>query len=134
MPLPDRPMRVTMVNKYYWPPHLGGVETHLRDISEGLVDYSGAQVRAIVCNESAERAEETIGGVDVVRLPRQFALSSAPIALSMQPRKLAATRWLASHRPCGREHSYRDCVCSDSALCNQAALSLMENTRLHRTA
>jgi glycosyltransferase involved in cell wall biosynthesis len=83
MPLPDRPMRITMVNKYYWPPHLGGVETHLRDISEGLVDYSGAQVRAIVCNESAERCEEAIGGVDVVRLPRQFALSSAPIALSM---------------------------------------------------
>ena len=83
MPLPDRPMRVTMVNKYYWPPHLGGVETHLRDISEGLVEYSGAHVRAIVCNESAERVEETIDGVEVVRLPRQFALSSAPIALSM---------------------------------------------------
>ena len=76
-------MRVTMVNKYYYPPHLGGVETHLRDISEGLVEHAGAHVRAIVCNESAERAEETINGVDVVRLPRQFALSSAPVALSM---------------------------------------------------
>jgi len=40
-------------------------------------------VRAIVCNESRERADETICGVEVVRLPRQFALSSAPIALSM---------------------------------------------------
>jgi len=87
MPLPDRPLRVTMVNKYYWPPHLGGVETHLRDISEGLVEYAGAQVRAIVCNESREHAEDRIGGVDVVRLPRQFALSSAPVALSM-PRVL----------------------------------------------
>ena len=83
MALPDRPLRVTMVNKYYYPPHLGGVETHLRDISEGLVEHAGAKVRAIVCNESGERAEETIGGVDVVRLPRQFALSSAPVALSM---------------------------------------------------
>ena len=84
MPLPaDRPLRVTMVNKYYYPPHLGGVETHLRDISEGLVEHAGARVRAIVCNESGERAEETIGGVDVIRLPRQFALSSAPVALSM---------------------------------------------------
>lgn len=82
-------MRVTMVNKYYYPPHLGGVETHLRDISEGLVQHAGAHVRAIVCNESNERAEETIGGVDVVRLPRQFALSSAPVALSM-PSVLAA--------------------------------------------
>ncbi|NTW28718.1 MAG: glycosyltransferase [Coriobacteriia bacterium] len=83
MPLPERPLRVTMVNKFYYPPHLGGVETHLRDISEGLVEHAGANVRAIVCNESRERIEETIGGVDVVRLPRQFALSSAPIALSM---------------------------------------------------
>jgi rhamnosyl/mannosyltransferase len=83
MPLPDRPLRVTMVNKYYYPPHLGGVETHLRDISEGLIEHAGAKVRAIVCNESGERVEESVGGVDVVRLPRQFALSSAPIALSM---------------------------------------------------
>ena len=83
MPLPDRPMRVTMVNKYYWPPHLGGVETVVRNLSEGLVEHAGAEVRAIVCNEGRERVEETIAGVDVVRLPRQFALSSAPIALSM---------------------------------------------------
>jgi len=88
--LPEgRPLRVTMVNKYYYPPHLGGVETHLRDISEGLVEHAGAQVRAIVCNESRERAEESVDGVDVLRLPRQFALSSAPIALSM-PSVLAA--------------------------------------------
>ena len=82
-------MRVTMVNKYYYPPHLGGVETHLRDISEGLVEHAGARVRAIVCNESTQRAEETVGGVEVVRLPRQFALSSAPVALSM-PAALSA--------------------------------------------
>ena len=83
MPLPERPVRVTMVNKYYYPPHLGGVETVVRDTSEGLVKHAGAQVRAIVCNESRERSEESVGGVDVVRLGRQFALSSAPVALSM---------------------------------------------------
>jgi glycosyltransferase involved in cell wall biosynthesis len=89
MPLPDRPMRVTMVNKYYWPPHLGGVETVVRNLSEGLVAETGALVRAIVCNESTERVDDEIGGVEVVRLGRQFALSSAPIALSM-PSVLAA--------------------------------------------
>ncbi|MDO9173273.1 MAG: glycosyltransferase, partial [Actinomycetota bacterium] len=92
MPPPDSPLRVTMVNKYYYPPHLGGVETHLRDISEGLVEYAGAQVRAIVCNEGGTRVEESIGGVDVVRLPRQFSLSSAPIALSMPGELRAETR------------------------------------------
>ena len=79
----DRPMRVTMVNKYYYPPHLGGVETVVRYLSEGLVEHAGAQVRAVVSNEAKTRAEETIAGVDVIRLPRQFALSSAPIALGM---------------------------------------------------
>jgi rhamnosyl/mannosyltransferase len=79
----DRPLRVTMVNKHYYPPHLGGVETVVRNMSEGLVKYAGAQVTAVVSNESRSRAEETIAGVNVIRLPRQFALSSAPIALGM---------------------------------------------------
>ena len=83
-------MRVTMVNKYYWPPHLGGVETVVRNLSEGLVAETDARVEAIVANEGRERVEETIAGVDVVRLPRQFALSSAPIALAM-PGAIAAT-------------------------------------------
>jgi rhamnosyl/mannosyltransferase len=87
MPLPDRPLRVTMVNKYYYPPHLGGVETVVRNLSEGLVAETGADVRAVVSNEGGERVDEMVGGVEVVRLPRQFALSSAPIAFSM-PRTL----------------------------------------------
>ncbi len=83
----DRPLRVTMVNKYYSPPHLGGVENVVRILSEGLVEHAGAQVRALVSNESRERVEERIGGVEVVRLPRQLALSSAPVAAGM-PRAL----------------------------------------------
>jgi glycosyltransferase involved in cell wall biosynthesis len=84
--LPDRPLRVTMVNKYY-PPHLGGVETVVRTLSEGLAEHAGAQVRALVSNQGRRRLEEAIGGVDVVRLPRQLALSSAPVAAGM-PRAL----------------------------------------------
>ena len=79
----EHSLRVTMVNKYYSPPHLGGVETVVRTLSEGLVEHAGAQVRALVSNESRERLEETIGGVDVVRLPRQLALSSAPVAAGL---------------------------------------------------
>jgi glycosyltransferase involved in cell wall biosynthesis len=83
MKLPERPLRVTMVNKYYSPPHLGGVETVVRTLSEGLVEHAGVRVRALVSNESRERVEETIGGVDVVRIPRQLALSSAPVAAGL---------------------------------------------------
>ncbi len=93
MPLPaDRALRVTMVNKYYSPPHLGGVETVVRYLSEGLVAHANAEVTAIVCNESRSRIEETIAGVRVQRLPRQFALSSAPIALAMPGVLRAAAR------------------------------------------
>ena len=77
-------MRVTMINKYYSPPHLGGVEMVVRTLSEGLIEHGGVQVRALVSNESRERVEETIGGVRVIRLPRQLALSSAPVALGMR--------------------------------------------------
>jgi len=93
MPLPvDRAPRITMVNKYYSPPHLGGVETVVRYLSEGLVEHADANVTAVVCNESGTRSEETIAGVRVLRLPRQFALSSAPIALSMQGELRAQAR------------------------------------------
>lgn len=93
MPLPaDRALRVTMVNKYYSPPHLGGVETVVRYLSEGLVAHAGTEVTAVVCNESRAHAEETIAGVRVQRLPRQFALSSAPIALAMPGVLRAAAR------------------------------------------
>ena len=80
---PERPLRVTMVNKYYSPPHLGGVETTVRLLSEGLIEHAGARVRALVSNEGRRRVEETLGGVDVVRLPRQLALSSAPVAAGL---------------------------------------------------
>ncbi|MDZ4168901.1 MAG: glycosyltransferase [Coriobacteriia bacterium] len=71
-------MRVSMVNKYY-PPHLGGIEFHLRDLAEGLVTHAGAQVRAIVCNGENSRVEERVDGVDVVRLPRATEFSSTPL-------------------------------------------------------
>jgi rhamnosyl/mannosyltransferase len=81
--MPEPRLRVTMVNKYYWPPHLGGVEAVVRHLSEGLVTLADADVRALVAGEGRERLEETIGGVRVVRLPRQMALSSAPVAAAM---------------------------------------------------
>lgn len=73
------PLRVTMVNKYY-PPHLGGIEYHLRDLAEGLVSEGRAHVRAIVCNGENRRAEDVVNGVEVVRLPRAVEASSTPIA------------------------------------------------------
>ncbi len=93
-----------MVNKYY-PPHLGGVEFHMRDLAEGLVEHDAAQVRALVCNGENARVEETINGVDVVRLPRATELSSTPISwgfsreLRAEARRVPAPDVLHFHFP-----------------------------------
>lgn len=74
-------MRVTMINKYY-PPHLGGIEYHLRDLSQALV-ARGHEVRALVANEGPMAVVETVDGVDVVRLGRAFAYASTPVVPGM---------------------------------------------------
>jgi rhamnosyl/mannosyltransferase len=80
-------MRVTMVNKYY-PPHLGGIEYHLRDLSSELV-ARGHEVRAIVANEDSRTVTESVDGVEVTRLRRAFAYASTPVAFGMK-RAIAA--------------------------------------------
>ncbi len=74
-------MRVTMVNKYY-PPHLGGIEYHLRDLSTGLAAREH-EVRAIVANEGRETLRDRVDGVDVTRLGRLFAYASTPVVPGM---------------------------------------------------
>lgn len=93
-----------MINKYY-PPHLGGIEFHMRDLAEGLVEHESVGVRALVCANGSERIEETISGVDVVRLPRAFEYSSTPIswgfasALKAEERREDPPRVLHFHFP-----------------------------------
>lgn len=67
-----------MVNKYY-PPHVGGIEFHVRDLAEGLV-RAGHSVRVLVCNNDKTYLEETINGVEVIRLPRDFEKASTPVS------------------------------------------------------
>ena len=74
-------MRVTMVNKYY-PPHLGGIEYHMRDLATALA-ARGHEVRAIVANEGGPDVTEVLDGVTVSRLKRAFAYASTPVAFGM---------------------------------------------------
>ena len=85
-------MRVTFINKYYWPPHLGGVETYVQSLAEGLAERRDFRVNAIVSNESGETVRETVGGVDVLRLGRAFAAASTPVAFGMREAIRAAAR------------------------------------------
>lgn len=75
-------MRIVHVNKYFFPPHLGGVEQSLNLLTTRLAG-AGHDVRAIVANEGRDTVEETIGGVDVLRLARLAAFASTPIAPGM---------------------------------------------------
>jgi rhamnosyl/mannosyltransferase len=85
-------VRVTFINKYYWPPHLGGVETYVQSLAEGLAERRDFRVNAIVSNESGETVRETVGGVDVLRLGRAFAAASTPVAFGMRGAIRAAAR------------------------------------------
>jgi len=85
-------MRVTLVNKYYYP-HLGGIEYHMRDLAGGLRGC-GVDVRVLVANEGRDDATDTVDGVCVRRLPRSFAYASTPVAPAMP----GAIRELATGR------------------------------------
>jgi glycosyltransferase involved in cell wall biosynthesis len=76
-------MRVTFVNKYYFPPHLGGVEQSLNLLAGSLAARPGVEVRAIVANEGPRTVSERVGEVDVTRIGRTFAYASTPVAFGM---------------------------------------------------
>ena len=78
-----KPLRILMVNKYY-PPHIGGIEFHVRDLAEGLV-AAGHQVRVIVSNDERRYNEELINGVEVIRLPRLYERASTPVCSKLGP-------------------------------------------------
>lgn len=104
-------MRVTYVNKYYYP-HLGGIEFHLHDLASAVA-ARGHDARAIVANESRDTLTEDVDGVGVTRVGRAFAAASTPVAPGMRreirraagetdlfhmhfPYPWGETQWLAS--------------------------------------
>jgi rhamnosyl/mannosyltransferase len=85
-------VRVTFLNKYYWPPHLGGIEHHLAMLASGLAARPGMDVEAIVANEGRATVREEIDGVSVTRVGRAFAYASTPVAPAMGSVIRAAAR------------------------------------------
>jgi len=76
-------VRVVSLNKYYYPPHLGGVETVVATLSAALV-ARGVDVDAIVANEGTSTVRDVVDGVAVTRLARIAAPAKTPIALGMR--------------------------------------------------
>ena len=83
-------MRILHVYKDY-PPVLGGIELHLRDLAEALA-LRGHHVTALVTGPGSRTVTSVERGVEVVRCPRLFTAASTPVspALALEVRRRRA--------------------------------------------
>jgi rhamnosyl/mannosyltransferase len=68
---------VTHVGKFY-PPHMGGIETHLEALCQQLRDRFDVSV--VAANHQAGASVEVRAGIPVRRLATPFALGNAPVS------------------------------------------------------
>jgi glycosyltransferase involved in cell wall biosynthesis len=69
-------MKVLHVGKYY-PPHMGGIESHLRVLCEALSKEIAIEV--LVAADGARGEEEIVAGIPVSRLGTSATVGSAPL-------------------------------------------------------
>lgn len=70
-------LRVLHVGKFY-PPTMGGIETHLQSLCNELRDL--VDVKVLVSNVGPETVEDIVEGVPVTRVGTKATLSAAPIS------------------------------------------------------
>jgi glycosyltransferase involved in cell wall biosynthesis len=70
-----RRLQILHVGKFY-PPHMGGIETHLRALCVEL--RKSADVQVIVASDDRSGLEETLDSVPVMRVPTWLTLVSTP--------------------------------------------------------
>jgi glycosyltransferase involved in cell wall biosynthesis len=80
VPRRARPLQVLHVGKFY-PPHMGGIETHLQTLCGEL--RKTLDVRVTVANEGRTWSREVVDGVPVTRVPTAWTLASAPLCPGM---------------------------------------------------
>src|ERR1044072_8693027 len=69
-------IKVLHVGKFY-PPYLGGMETHLQSLCKELKKF--VNVKVVVANDSRESLREMVGGVDISRVGTLFTFAAAPV-------------------------------------------------------
>src|SRR5439155_9761018 len=72
--------RVLQIGKFY-PPHMGGIETHVEALCKSLRDH--VDVEVAVANDAWETKEDVVGRIKVTRLGTVTHLASAPICPSL---------------------------------------------------
>jgi len=80
-------MKILQTNKAY-APVIGGMETTVTVLAEGLSKRAGITVEALVCNARRTLANESrvINGVKVTYMPRWGSVASLPISPTYLPR------------------------------------------------
>src|SRR5207245_11364513 len=68
--------RVLQIGKFY-PPHMGGIETHVEALCKSLRDH--VDVEVAVANDAWGTTEEVVGRIKVTRLGTITHMASAPI-------------------------------------------------------
>src|ERR1700744_4907039 len=71
---------VLHVGKFY-PPHMGGIETHLQSLCAEL--RTSLDLRVIVSSDDHRSSEETHEGFPVYRVPTRLSLASTPLCPGM---------------------------------------------------
>lgn len=67
---------IVHIGKYY-PPHKGGMETHIKDLVSGLSGFE--EVRVIVAGDSIRGRTEQLDGAIITRVPTMGTLASMPV-------------------------------------------------------
>ena len=73
-------LRVVHVGKFY-PPHVGGIETHLHALCGALKE--SMDVKVLVANDKPGDEDAIVDGVSVSRLGIQFSIAGAPVCPTM---------------------------------------------------
>ncbi len=73
---PEMQGTIVQIGKYY-PPHMGGMETHIRNLVSGLSESE--DVRVIVAGDSIRKRIERLDGAVITRVPTLGALASMPV-------------------------------------------------------
>lgn len=78
----EKKLRILEVNKAYHP-HIGGIETLVKQYSEELGTVCGAEVRTLVCRDGRGRTlRENINGVELTRAGSLGTYFKCPLSLS----------------------------------------------------
>ena len=73
-------LRVLQVNKLYWP-HIGGIESLVKQYSEGLSKFDDVDVKVLVCKDGKGKGSvDEVNGVNVTRANSFGTYFSCPVS------------------------------------------------------